>query len=268
MTKKYSKYELYEASVQDSDFELDFFERVYRNAFGKKPITVREDFCSTFLNTVTWVHRNPKNIGLAVDLNPIPLDYGKKKHLPKLSLDEKERLHIFQADVLKLKTRPVDMITISNFSICFLKTREKLLEYFKNCYKTLKSKGVIVFDLLGGEELPNLVEDESVFKLDDGTKAKYFWEHAAFNPITNEATFHIHYKVSGQKRMNRVFSYDWRIWSIPEFKDVLMEAGFSEVDVYWEDDDPHGDGGSGVFRKVTKAQSCPIWLSYIAGIKK
>lgn len=268
MGKQYSKFELYEASVQDSDFELDFFQRVYKNAFGKKPISIREDFCSTFLNSVTWVKRNKNNVALAVDINPIPLDYGKKTHLRKLSWEQQERLHLFQANVLNIRTRPVDLITVSNFSIFFLKQRKDMLAYLKNCHATLKSKGAMIFDILGGEELPQSVEDVSDFKLADGTKAKYYWEHAKFNPITNEAMFYIHYKVKGQKKMNRVFSYDWRIWSISEFRDLLMEAGFDDVEVYWEGDDPRGSGGNGVFSKVTKAKSCPIWLAYIVGIKK
>lgn len=268
MKKKYSKFELYEASVQDPDTELDFFERVYKNSFGKKPTTIREDFCSTFWNSVTWVKRNKENVALAVDINPIPLEYGKKVHLSNLNMEQRERMHLFQADVLTIKTRPVDLITISNFSIFFLRERKQMLDYFKNCLATIKDKGAIIFDMLGGEEMPEIGVDESSFKLNDKTKATYFWEHESFNPINNEGKFHIHYKIKGQKKMNRVFSYYWRMWSITEFRDLLMEAGFSDVNVYWEGDDARGNGGNGIFRKAEKAKSCPIWLAYIVGIKK
>ena len=142
-----------------------------------------------------------------------------------------------------------------------------MLEYFKNCHRTLKNKGVMIFDLLGGEELPKEQEDKTPFELPDRTKATYFWEHAGYNPITDEAKFYIHYQVKGEKKQNKVFRYDWRMWSIPEFTDLLKEAGFSDVQVYWEDDDPDDDGGSGVFRRKSKAQSCPIWIAYIVGIK-
>jgi SAM-dependent methyltransferase len=268
MGKKYSKYELYEASVQDSEGEIHFFQRAFQAAFGKKPVTVREDFCSTFLNSITWVKKNKENVALAVDINPTPLDYGKKNHFPTLKPEQLERIHLFQANVLNVKTRPVDLITISNFSICFIKEREKMLEYFKNCYKNLKNKGAVIFDLLGGEELADKQEDKTPFKLPDGTKATYFWEHDGFNPINHEAKFYIHYQVKGQKKMKRVFSYNWRMWSLPEFTDLLKEAGFSDVQIYWEDDDPKTDGGSGIFRRVSKAESCPIWIAYVIGIKK
>lgn len=266
--KKYSKYELYEASVQDSPSELDFFHRVYQNVFNKKATVFREDFCSTFLNSVTWVKRNKKNIAYAVDLNPEPLEYGCANHIAKLSENQKERIFLFNENVLKVRTPPADLITVSNFSICFLKQRKSMVNYFTSCFKSLKSKGVVIFDLLGGEELADPVEDKTPFKLDDGTKAFYYWEHDGFNPINHEAKFHIHYKIKGKKKQMRVFSYDWRMWSLPELQDILKEAGFSSVDVYWEGDAPRGNGGNGVFRKASKAESCPIWIAYIVGIKK
>lgn len=266
--KKYSKYELYEASVQDSRAELSFFQRVYRNAFGKKPNVFREDFCSTFLNSVTWAKLDKKHISFAVDRDEEPLEYGCKTHLAKLKPEQKDRVFLFRKNVLNVKTPPADMITVSNFSICFLKDRERILEYFKSCHKALKSKGVMIMDLLGGQEVPDEQEDATKFELKDGTKAVYYWEHAGYNPITNDATFYIHYKVKGQKKMNRVFSYHWRMWTLPELKDLLLEAGFKHVDIYWEGDDPDDDGGNGIFSRRTKAESCPIWVAYIVGIKK
>ncbi len=266
MRKKYSKYELYEASVQDSKYELDFFQQVYRSIFGKKPLILREDFCSTFLNSITWVKRNKNNIALAVDINSVPLDYGKKNHFPKLNTQQLERIHLFQTNVLHVKTRPVDMITISNFSICFIKKRELMLEYFKNCHRTLKNKGVMIFDLLGGEELPKEQEDKTPFELPDRTKATYFWEHAGYNPITDEAKFYIHYQVKGEKKQNKVFRYDWRMWSIPELREILEEVGFKKSHVYWEGTTRKGEG-NGVFTRTEKGEECEAWIAYIASEK-
>lgn len=268
VSMKISKYELYEASVQDSRAELSFFKRVYRNAFGKDPKVFREDFCSTFLNSVTWVKQAKDHVSYAVDRDEEPLEYGCKNHLAKLKPEQRERVMLFQKNVLDVKTPPADMITVSNFSICFLKERERLLEYLKSCHKALKSKGVMIMDMLGGEELPEETEDATKFELKDGTKATYFWEHAGFNPINSEAKFYIHYQIKGQKKMNRVFSYNWRMWSLPELKDLFLEAGFKGVDIYWEGDDPDSDEGNGVFHKAVKAQSCAIWVAYIVGVKK
>ncbi len=268
MLRRYSKYELYEASVQDSQAELDLFQRAYTNAFGKKATILREDFCSTFLNSITWVKSKKDRIAYAVDMNPKPLAYGREVHYSKLNQDQKKRMITFCENVLSVRTPKADIISISNFSICFLKERDQMLQYFKRCHQSLKSKGAVVFDMLGGEDLPMPEEDSTPFKLPDGTKAKYFWEHATYNPINNHATFYIHYQIKGQKKQKRVFSYDWRMWSLPELKDLLIEAGFSEVEMYWEGDEKRGSSGNGIFRKTKKAESCPIWIAYIAGIKK
>ena len=235
--------------------------------FGNKATIFREDFCSTFLNSLTWVKSNPKNVAYAIDLDPVPLQYGKEVHIKTLREDQKKRLHVVNDNVMTVKTPKVQIISISNFSICFLKKRKDMLAYFKACLSALQPKGLFIFDLLGGEELPEDEEDATNFKLPDGQKATYYWEHASYNVLSNEAEFYIHYKIKGQKKMNRVFSYDWRMWSLPELKDLLLDAGYSRVDFYWEGDEKNGNGGNGIYRKAQKAKSCPIWLAYIVAVK-
>ena len=38
------KHELYQASVQGVDFELDYVEKVFRDTRGRRPTMLREDF--------------------------------------------------------------------------------------------------------------------------------------------------------------------------------------------------------------------------------
>ena len=49
---------------------------------------------------------------------------------------------------------------------------------------------------------------------------------------------------------------------MPEIRDILSEAGFSESFVYWEGFDRRGKG-SGVFKKRKKGESCDTWVAYI-----
>ena len=39
---------------------------------------------------------------------------------------------------------------------------------------------------------------------------------------------------------------DWRHYSLPELRDVLLEAGFASVDAYWEGTDATGRAGGAV----------------------
>ena len=57
----------------------------------------------------------------------------------------------------------------------------------------------------------------------------YFWDQDSFDPVSNHAKFYIHFKRRGEARQDRVFSYDWRMWSIPEIRDIMEDVGFREV---------------------------------------
>jgi hypothetical protein len=59
-----------------------------------------------------------------------------------------------------------------------------------------------------------------------------------------------------------VFTYDWRFWMMPEVRDIMLEAGFSEVTAYWEGDDDDG-GGDGDFKPSTEGENCDAWVSYL-----
>ena len=62
----------------------------------------------------------------------------------------------------------------------------------------------------------------------------YFWDQDSYDALTNFGQFYIHFKRKGEKKREKVFSYDWRLWSIPELKECLLEAGFEKTVVYWE----------------------------------
>ena len=66
--------------------------------------------------------------------------------------------------------------------------------------------------------------------------------------------------------MKRAFEYHWRFWTIPEVREMLAEAGFSESHIYWELEDEHGED-SGEWQRNEDPPSNPVWLCYIVGIK-
>src|SRR2546423_6308758 len=60
---------LYEAAVQDIEFDLSFFQRVYRQLRGRPLRLLREDFCGTARLACEWVRRRPSRRAWAVDLS-------------------------------------------------------------------------------------------------------------------------------------------------------------------------------------------------------
>jgi hypothetical protein len=62
--------------------------------------------------------------------------------------------------------------------------------------------------------------------------------------------------------LRRAFSYQWRLWTLPEIRELLAEAGFSRSTVYWEDRDANGDG-TGTFRPKAHVAQKAAWVAYI-----
>jgi hypothetical protein len=67
--------------------------------------------------------------------------------------------------------------------------------------------------------------------------------------------------------MQDAFTYDWRIWSIPEVRDALMEVGFQDVRVYWEEEEESDSELSYSRRDVGDAEY-DTYIVYVVGVKK
>lgn len=253
------KHYLYESSVQNSEFEVDFMIDNYEKFYGVRPKVLREDFCGTAAVCCDWVKKDSELTAIGIDLDPGAIEYGKKTHLASLNSEQRDRVLYVEDNVLNAEAYKADVVAAFNFSYMIFKKRKELLEYFKTVRKSLNPKGVFYIDLLGGPDSQTLVEEET--EHDDFS---YFWDCDKFNPITNECLFHIHFKYKGVKH-ERVFTYDWRLWTIPELRELLEEAGFSKTFAFWEGDEEDGTGDSN-FTVTEEAENCDSWVTYIAAL--
>jgi SAM-dependent methyltransferase len=263
--RPFDKYELYLASVQAPEWETEFADRVYADARGadRTPEILREDFCGTFANCCAWVQRGDARVAYGVDLDPEPLSYGRTHHLPRLTAAQQARVHVLQEDVLGAGLPASDIICAQNFSYFVFKERATLLAYFRNALATLRADGILVLDVLGGSECQEANETETPYK-DDGYR--YFWAQEGFDPLTHHATFHIHFQRDGEPKRERVFTYDWRMWTIPELREALLEAGFRGVNAYWEGTAEDGSGDGNYF-PAEKGEECQSWIAYLVALK-
>ncbi len=257
----FDKYLYYQKSVQSPEVDAAFLARVYQELKGKEATTLAEDFCAAFALCCEWVKLDQNKIAYGTDLDPEPLAYGKQNYLSQLTDEQKQRVSLFQTDVMNPELPRADIIAPLNFSYFGFKQRTLLKKYFESCMARLQPNGLLIMDCFGGEAClePNEHETEH----DDFS---YFWDQDTFDPLTNEAMFYIHFKLKGQKKLNKVFSYDWRLWSIPELRDLLLEVGFKNVHYYWEGTDEDGDG-DGNFEKITQGEVCESWVAYVVGEK-
>ena len=262
LAEKADKYACYLKSVQSPEHEIEFFEQAYRDAHRRKPISLREDFCGTFSICCEWVASDSQRTAIAVDLDSEPLDWGREKHLSRLSEAEQNRIRILQQDVRKRNRPQVDILAAQNFSFWIFKTRKEVLEYFRVARSNLNSNGIMIMDMMGGGGCYD-EEHTDIRTIKKGKKGfKYLWRQARFNPITADAEFHISFKFADGSKMKKAFVYNWRFWTIPEIRELLEEAGFSESRVYWECEDDEGE-----WAMAEEAASDPSWISYIVALK-
>jgi hypothetical protein len=250
------RHDLYQQSVQCPEADIKFFTRVYKRTFGQAPTLLREDFCGTALLSCEWVKTRAGNRAIGVDLDPDVLAWGRAHNVDGLG-DLKDRVELIEENVLTVKTEPVHVVASMNFSYFIFMDRPTMVRYFRSVREALDRQGIFVLDLMGGPEAQVVQEEEK--ELDGFT---YVWDQHTFNPITHVCMNYIHFRFDDGTELKRSFAYEWRLWTIPEIRDMLHDAGFRGVDVYWEGADEDGEG-NGVFRKSIRGDDSPAWIAYV-----
>jgi hypothetical protein len=264
LARQADKYDCYQRSVQEVDADVPLIKKVYRAHFPRLPRTLREDFCGTAMLACRWVEGSEENRAWGIDLDPEPLEWGRAHNVGMLSPDQAARLKLIEGDVLSIGHEKVDVTVAFNFSYFLFMERETLLEYFKCAYSALDpAGGVFLLDCYGGADAQRTSEEPR--EVDDDLD--YVWEQHSFNPIHHNVTNFIHFEFPDGSRLDRAFRYDWRLWTIPEIRDLLKEAGFSLSEVYWEGLDRKTGEGNDIYSPREKANDDPAWISYIAGIR-
>jgi SAM-dependent methyltransferase len=264
MADKADKYVLYQKSVQAPDIEVKTLKKLYKDTRGKanKPRTLREDFSGTGAISCEWAKLGKDKVAYAVDLDPETHQWGTEHNLSALKPKEQERVHWILGDVREAHSPPVDLICACNFSYFIFKTRDELREYFKAAYDNLNDDGIFVCDIFGGHE----VLEDNRQEVTRHKGFRYIWDQHKLNPITHDYLFYIHFAFKDGSRLDKAFEYDWRFWSIPEVRELMLEAGFERADCYWEGTDKDGEG-NGKYKRQMLADADPAWLAYIVGVK-
>ena len=260
---KADRYALYQKSVQAPDVDVEFFDRIYKSTRGCAPKVLREDFCGAAAICCEWVKLGRERRAFGIDLDPEPIAWGKEHNLAKLTDKERARVTLIEGNVLSAESPAPDIVAAQNFSYFIFKTRDALRDYFKRVRQSLGDGGLFVLDLFGGYEA---MEDDQEDVTDYG-KFDYVWEQEKFDPITHDITCHIHFRFRDGSELARAFTYEWRFWTIPEVREVLLEAGFDRAEAYWEEEDPKTGDGSGHYVRTDEGSCDPAWNAYVVGVK-
>ncbi|MBC8309811.1 MAG: class I SAM-dependent methyltransferase [Planctomycetes bacterium] len=253
--------DLYERSVQCPESEVDLIIQAWDEIRGREPVTLREDFCGTSAVAREWVQRNDFCTVVGVDLNSDVLAWASNRIEKDLTQQQRSRIQLIEHDVMTIQSGSVDCVLAMNFSYYGFKKRETLKQYFTSVYNSLVDDGLFLLDAYGGSD--SFLEMDEERDLDGFT---YVWDQHCVNPITGDIVNYIHFEFPDGSKIKRAFTYEWRFWTLPEIRDVLLESGFSSVNVYWEGTDEDGEG-DGVWSIDTRGEACAGWVAYIAAVK-
>ncbi|BAO44029.1 class I SAM-dependent methyltransferase [Thiolapillus brandeum] len=265
LAEQADRHDLYELSVQCSEAEVDFVSETYRELRGRDARILREDFCGTANVCCEWVRRHQENRAIGVDLDQDVLDWGRKNNLSRLNKEQQARITLINDDVLCAQTDQPDILSAMNFSYWLFKDRDTLRQYFSRAYQSLKNDGIFFLDIYGGYESFRECQEEREIETPLGD-VTYIWEQADFNPINHDLTCHIHFHFEDDSRLDKAFSYHWRLWTLPEIRELLEDSGF-KVTVYWQGWDEDGEP-DGEFHPATDADSDAGWIAYIVAEKQ
>jgi cyclopropane fatty-acyl-phospholipid synthase-like methyltransferase len=237
-------------------------DRVWEERRGRRPLHIREDFCGTAAVCIEWIKRRRTNTAIGVELDREVLERAgalSRKRVKPIAL---KRLELRRGDVRTVKTPPADSVLAMNFSYFLFKTRDELRNYFKSVHHALVKDGLFLLDAYGGSDSFLEIEEDRNF---DGFT--YVWDQNVYNPITGHVINHIHFEFPDGSKMRKAFSYDWRLWTLPEIQETLIEAGFRHVSVYWEGTDKKTGEGDGIWKISTRGEACQGWIAYLVAEK-
>ena len=267
------RHELYERAVQAPERAQAFLDRVFRELRGRAPRVLREDFCGTARLCRAWCQGAPDRRAIGVEVDGHMLVEARRRNLERFGPELAARIELVEADVIDVgpgRLAAADLIAALNFSFCVFTQRETLRRYLASARGGLGPDGALVLEMFGGPAAMDRGEEST--NLDDFT---YRWEQESFNPLTHEIVCHIHFDFPDGSTLPRAFSYRWRLWSVPELRDLLSEVGFSDVRIYWEITDgetPDGDTdgllrGTGQYEAREVAEQQDSWLVYIVALR-
>ena len=253
--------DLYERSVQDPSHEVEFIAQVWDELRGRTCTAIREDFCGTAAVCRTWAEQDSSHTAVGVDLDQLTLDWATAKIEQTLSEDAQSRVTLIHGDVMSTPLDKTECLLATNFSYFIFKTRNALRTYFEAARSAITDDGLFMLDAYGGSD--SFLEMEEPRDVDGFT---YIWDQNHYNPVTGDVVNHIHFEFPDSTKIKKAFTYEWRLWTLPEIQELLLEAGFSDVKVYWEGTEEDSGDGDGVWTQVTTGDADEGWVAYLVAL--
>ena len=252
------KHTLYAEAVQSPAGDIAYlcrFHAQYMPPGAEAPLLLREDFCGTSELCAAWCASDPRRQAVGVDLDAEELRYAVDTVLADAG-SAGSRTLLVQANVLDdpagatpfnaetwagddneglardwwaLWQRKADVVAALNSSLCLLHTPHDARAYCAAARANTASPGLFVLDMNGGHSMEKELQLKTRLRGFD-----YIWEQDGFDPLSRLIRCHITFRTRGHSptTLKHAYSYTWRLWTLPEVKDMLLDAGFSAVHVW------------------------------------
>lgn len=261
----------YELCVQSPRHVSGFLRGMYLagDAGRGEPVVLHEDFCGTATIARRWIADGAR-LGVTRRAVGVDLD-AEVLERARLGAEEEgvgEGLELVQGDVVGGLAQPcphlsslgstssppapagggggggpgADIIFVGNFSIGYIHDRATLVRYLRRARERVAGGasgwggGVFVCDVYDSPGKYTLGTLNRVHPGRGKEIVHYTWEHRAADALTAMVTNAIHFRVviDGDviAEYPDAFVYRWRLWSIAEIREAMLEAGFASTEVY------------------------------------
>ncbi|KAJ7540715.1 hypothetical protein O6H91_10G027800 [Diphasiastrum complanatum] len=302
------RHTLYQRSVQSPKGDISYLQKFFLTYVGGRiPLHLYEDFCGTALICAEWVRGDARRTALGIDLDEETLIWGLQHNIGKLGIDAHSRSRLLCGDVLhplskarviKFEESKVPCTWSSAVDCQVTSSHEDLNQEESTTGKSSKTVGqtcscsekesevrspnndvvaesvwpeggIFVLDIYGG------TSSECAMKLRRRYEEfMYIWEQEDFDVVTRTTRISLHFQLNKSHRMLRhAFTYRWRLWTLPEVRDCLEEAGFSFVHIWIREMSEAKDGdeveatSSVKFEEVGSFLQQHSWNAYVVAVK-
>lgn len=216
-----TRHALYELCAQSPARDANLLAAIH----GGSPRTLGEDFCGTAALSRAWAALSSRHHAVAVDHDPEPLSHAHPA----------PRVELIRADIRRVRA-PADLIAVLNYSIGEIHDRRSLVRYLRHARSRLRRRGCFVCDLYGGADSMLTGEIRSRVRGPRGESIDYTWEQRTADPLTGLVENAMHFVVRARgrpaARFHDAFIYRWRLWSPPELREAMLDAGFARTQVF------------------------------------
>ncbi len=254
-------YALYELCVTEPERVVRFIEAVH----GGDPRVLREDFSGTGALARAWAASSESRSAIAVDSDGAPLT--RLRGAPRV------RCLRARAEACR---RQADAIAATNFPLGYFHDRPGLVRYLRGVRASLTPGGVFVADMYGGADAFTPMMLKRARRGPGGERVEYTWEQREADALTGLVLDTLSFRVWPARRAARAqpasprvrafpdaFIYRWRLWSIPELRDAVHDAGFTTFDVYDELADAMDADGRVYVSPVAQGALDRNWVVYL-----